>query len=124
MTRNQINSIFSEYVGDIAEDERSISISNLNEFICATNVIAEDENGNASVRWDPQHRKKAVATIKCEFLDDGRTISFSGDESTYSIIGGFGYKTDELDADHIRRTLERYSFRKKQASQMSIFDFM
>lgn len=107
--------IASEYEGKIVEAPNTISITANNE------IASHYQDGTV-------HTKKVVeCTLRIQMYeneDGSKRISFSGEEKTYSILGGFGTTFAE---DTFRKQLKRYNFIKKketQDTQVSIFDLI
>lgn len=48
--------------------------------------------------------------VKCNIYTDGKTLG--GEETTYEMIGGFGYPT--FTKEDLISVLERYNFKKKK----------
>ena len=103
--------ICGEYDGKFVEEENRIT------FTANNKISSHFQNGSV-------HTEKVVECClrvqAYEIEGKGKWVCFSGEEKTYSILGGFGGA--ELTEENLRRKLKFYNFKPKDEKQMSFFD--
>lgn len=104
--------ICGDYEGKLVEEENRIT------FTANNKIASHYQDGSV-------HTEKVVECCLrvqvYEIEEKGKWVSFSGEEKTYSIIGGFGGSFSE---ERLRYNLKRYNFKPKGKAQMNLFDLI
>lgn len=104
--------ICGDYEGKLVEEENRIT------FTANNKIASHYQDGSV-------HTEKVVECCLRVYVyeseEKGQWVSFSGEEKTYSIIGGFvGSFSEEM----LLRELKRYNFKRKGEVQTSLFDLI
>lgn len=114
MTREEILETLKHYDGAITERKDLIIFENVNKLMQQENVFNEETKHFEFV----ERFKKVICHFEFNFEND----NFSGEERTFSIIGGFSRSLADLTIEQLKEYLEQYGFEYKELYQGSIFD--
>lgn len=104
--------ICGEYEGKFTEEENRIT------FTARNKIASHYQDGSVHTE------KVVVCNLHLKMYENeekGQWFCLSGEEESYSIIGGFSTTFKE---ESLRHNLGRYGFKKKTKEQITLFDLI
>lgn len=111
MNRQEFIEVVSKYKGDITSNDTSVFIEAYNDILDTRN----EEMLDGTIR-----QRNKIKRVKCIIGLDLLDNRLYGEEDTLELIGGFSYPAPTI--EQLKYALERYNFKSKDYSFISLFD--